>query len=192
MKILIFEKRYIVAKGLYFIIKNIENSLNPLIVEDQIQFQKQIAECPPEFLFINQNLIEKIASPKNESKLQYSKIIVITNKKSDFYTNFLVVEKIKINQRKDELLEKISTLILPEIESEKKTETVQEISERETEIVKLIAQGFTNQQIAEKLFLSPHTVITHRKNITNKLGIKTVSGLTIYAILNNLINLSDN
>lgn len=67
-----------------------------------------------------------------------------------------------------------------------------QLSAREQEIVKHIALGYTNKEIAEKLFLSTHTVVTHRKNITNKLGIKTVSGLTIYAILNKLIKVEEN
>ncbi|MCF8302720.1 MAG: LuxR C-terminal-related transcriptional regulator [Bacteroidales bacterium] len=61
------------------------------------------------------------------------------------------------------------------------------LSERETEVLKQVALGYTNQQIAERLFISKHTVISHRKNITSKLGIKSVSGLTVYAVLNNLI-----
>jgi len=61
------------------------------------------------------------------------------------------------------------------------------LSERETEVLKLVALGYTNQAVADKLFISKHTVISHRKNITSKLGIKTVSGLTVYAVLNNLI-----
>jgi len=61
------------------------------------------------------------------------------------------------------------------------------LSERETDVLKLVALGYTNQEIADKLFISKHTVISHRKNITAKLGIKTVSGLTVYAVLNNLI-----
>lgn len=61
------------------------------------------------------------------------------------------------------------------------------ISDREKEIVRLIALGKTNKEISEALFISPHTVITHRKNITAKLGIKTIAGLTVYAILNGLI-----
>ena len=65
------------------------------------------------------------------------------------------------------------------------------ISEREKNVLQLVAQGFTNKEIADKLFISLHTVITHRKNITKKLGIKTVSGLTVYAILNNIIELKD-
>jgi DNA-binding CsgD family transcriptional regulator len=50
-----------------------------------------------------------------------------------------------------------------------------------------VALGFTNKEIAERLFISTHTFITHRKNITRKIGIKTVSGLTVYALLNHLI-----
>lgn len=62
------------------------------------------------------------------------------------------------------------------------------ISEREKEIVRLVALGKTNKEISEELFISPHTVITHRKNLTAKLGIKTIAGLTVYAILNGLID----
>lgn len=65
------------------------------------------------------------------------------------------------------------------------------LSEREKDILKLVACGLTNQNIANKLFLSVHTVTTHRKNITKKLGIKTVSGLTVYAMMNKLVLPSD-
>jgi DNA-binding NarL/FixJ family response regulator len=65
------------------------------------------------------------------------------------------------------------------------------LSPRETTIVRLVSMGLTNRQIAEKLFLSTHTVMTHRKNISSKLGIKSVSGLTIYAIVNNIITLEE-
>lgn len=66
-----------------------------------------------------------------------------------------------------------------------------ELTERELNVLKLVASGKTNKEIAEELFLSPHTVITHRKNITRKLGIYTVSGLTVYALINKLINPSE-
>jgi DNA-binding CsgD family transcriptional regulator len=61
------------------------------------------------------------------------------------------------------------------------------LSPREIDVLKLVARGYINKQIADKLFISMHTVISHRKNITRKLGIKTVSGLTVYALLNGLI-----
>jgi DNA-binding CsgD family transcriptional regulator len=62
-----------------------------------------------------------------------------------------------------------------------------EISEREKDVLQLVAMGMTNKEIAEKLFISAHTVITHRKNITAKLGIKTIAGLTVYAVIHKLI-----
>lgn len=65
--------------------------------------------------------------------------------------------------------------------------TVEELSVRETEVLKLVARGLLNKQIADELNISMHTVISHRKNITRKLGIKTVSGLTVYSLLNGLI-----
>lgn len=61
------------------------------------------------------------------------------------------------------------------------------LSAREIEILAGVAQGLLNKEIAAKYNLSIHTVITHRKNIARKTGIKTIAGLTAYAILNNLI-----
>ncbi|MFW5657785.1 MAG: response regulator transcription factor [Bacteroidota bacterium] len=65
------------------------------------------------------------------------------------------------------------------------------LSEREIDILKKVALGLTNKEISDALYISPHTVITHRKNITAKLGIKTISGLTVYAMLNNLLGPED-
>ncbi len=65
------------------------------------------------------------------------------------------------------------------------------LTERERTIVRLVSLGLTNRQIAEQLYLSTHTVITHRKNISSKLGIKSVSGLTVYAIVNNIITIEE-
>lgn len=61
------------------------------------------------------------------------------------------------------------------------------LSAREIEILAAVAQGLLNKEIAAKYNISIHTVITHRKNIARKTGIKTIAGLTAYAILNNLI-----
>ena len=66
-----------------------------------------------------------------------------------------------------------------------------ELTSREKEVIKLIALGLANKEIADKLFISIHTVISHRKNITEKLGIKSISGLTVYAIINNLLDIQD-
>jgi len=62
------------------------------------------------------------------------------------------------------------------------------ISERELEIIKFIAEGYTNIEIAEKLFLSPHTVNTHRKNILQKLGVNNTASIVMYAVKTNLVS----
>lgn len=74
--------------------------------------------------------------------------------------------------------------------SEKDEHEGEELTLREQEVLKLVALGFPNKIIADKLFISIHTVISHRKNITEKLGIKSISGLTVYAVVNGLIDTS--
>ena len=66
----------------------------------------------------------------------------------------------------------------------------EELSDREKEILVSVARGLLNKEIADRHNISINTVITHRKNITRKIGIKTVAGLTAYAILNNLIDIN--
>ena len=63
-----------------------------------------------------------------------------------------------------------------------------DLSERERDVLVLVAKGYTNKEIAQELFISPHTVISHRKNIVHKTGIRSVAGLTVYAVLNKLID----
>lgn len=65
------------------------------------------------------------------------------------------------------------------------------LSQREKEIVVRVVRGCTNKEIADELFISVHTVVTHRKNISRKLQIHSAAGLTIYAIANKLIELKD-
>lgn len=82
--------------------------------------------------------------------------------------------------------------ILTEIDSvSKKEEKKEPLSAREIDVLKLIIKGKINKEIADELFISLNTVLTHRKNITSKLGIKTVSGLTFYAMMNGYITDTD-
>ena len=65
------------------------------------------------------------------------------------------------------------------------------LSQREKEIVTCVVKGMTNKAIADRLCLSIHTIITHRRNIARKLQIHSSAGLTIYAIVNKLVELGD-
>ncbi len=88
----------------------------------------------------------------------------------------------------NKVLDAISELLSePEEDSPQSVESIV-LSEREMEVLKQVAQGFSNKEIADALYISVNTVITHRKNLTEKLGIKTIAGLTVYAIMNNLIS----
>ncbi len=82
------------------------------------------------------------------------------------------------------LLSKLNKISNPE--NKKRNEN--QLSQREVDVLKLVAIGCTNKQISDKLFISIHTTITHRKHITSKLGVKSISGLTLYAAINNLID----
>lgn len=65
------------------------------------------------------------------------------------------------------------------------------LSDREREIVRWVVCGLSNKEIAAQLFISLNTVLTHRKNIARKLDIHSVAGLTIYAIVNKLVDINE-
>lgn len=65
------------------------------------------------------------------------------------------------------------------------------LSQREVEVLRLVALGLINKEIAERLSISFNTVLTHRRNITSKLGIKSVSGLGVFALMNGYISEND-
>ena len=71
-----------------------------------------------------------------------------------------------------------------------KTPETEELSEREKDVLIQVVRGLSNKEIADVLCISQHTVISHRKNITRKLNIHSTAGLTIYAIVNKLVDLN--
>ncbi|MCT4599511.1 MAG: helix-turn-helix transcriptional regulator [Marinifilaceae bacterium] len=95
---------------------------------------------------------------------------------------------IYINSSIDKVKEIIDSTLRNNNQLEVHDESKDILTGREIEVLKLIAKGFSNKDIADSLFLSVHTVISHRKNIIAKLGIKSISGLTVYAILNNYVS----
>ncbi len=88
----------------------------------------------------------------------------------------------------DTLLEHLQEMLssLPAPAAEQST-----LSQREIDVLRLLARGCINKEIADRLSISINTVLTHRKNITAKLGIKSISGLGIYAVMNGYVSESD-
>lgn len=136
------------------------------------------------------NIIIKYYTPTDSADLLNNVLFDIFNCEADLHTHCLVEDELFIPAV--QILEAKVSVGEDEPEKEEPASTPAEtLSEREREIVCCIIRGMTNKEVAEKLFISVNTVLTHRKNISRKLNIHSVSGLTIYAIVNKLVNVSD-
>lgn len=96
-----------------------------------------------------------------------------------------------VRQLEEECRQRETLPAVAEEEPEAASGNADGLSDREKEVVVYVVKGLSNKEIAEKLFISVNTVMTHRRNISRKLQIHSPSGLTIYAIVNGLINLDE-
>ncbi|MBO4801818.1 MAG: DNA-binding response regulator [Bacteroidaceae bacterium] len=96
-----------------------------------------------------------------------------------------------VHQLEEEVREKASGTSSPTRRHDETEPTTEELSEREKEVICHVVRGLSNKEIAEKLFISTNTVMTHRRNIARKTQIHSPAGLTIYAIVNGLVNLDE-
>ena len=134
--------------------------------------------------------------PEKENDLLNAVLFDIINCEQDLNSHCLVEDQLfvpAVERLEEELIRHSSfhpETTLPDTSSqaENKFET---LSEREKEIIACVAKGMANKEIADILCLSINTVTTHRRNITKKLQIRTSNGLTIYAIVNKLVELQD-
>lgn len=113
--------------------------------------------------------------PKNSNKKTFIDAITMVDKNGVFFTaedHQMLFTYMNSSAKKNSLFE-----------------TEDELSEREKDVVKLICQEFTNNEIGEKLFISPRTVESHRQRILEKIGAKNTVGIVIYAIVNNIYSL---
>ena len=99
--------------------------------------------------------------------------------------------RITLRSSQETIIEQLQQLFTSDSSGNTTTESNKDLSSREVDVLQLIVKGITNKEIADKLNISLNTVLTHRKNITAKLGIKTVSGLTFYAIMNGIFSGDD-
>jgi len=96
---------------------------------------------------------------------------------------------IRVTDKPDEMVQVINHLTGADAGEENSSQ--EPLSERETEVLEQLVNGLSNKEIADKLNISIHTVISHRKNITQKTGIKSQAGLTIYALSNKIISMDN-
>ncbi|MCD6555603.1 MAG: response regulator transcription factor [Bacteroidales bacterium] len=188
----IVERSYIIRSGLMQILGNFPETGSITELKDTEFLTENISERKTNVLIINAKLIYAIPEVILNIREKYDRIKLVvfvgTRRENDKFPAFDT--KISVDESKNSIIEKLQFLI-NEIIPDDKNDLSEELSDREKEVLMQVALGKTNKEIGEVLFISPHTVITHRKNITKKLGIKTVSGLTAYAILNNLIKIDE-
>lgn len=95
------------------------------------------------------------------------------------------IRKLEAKLKQDNVSKNISSMVF-----KKGADSDDTLSDREKEVIVSLVQGMSNKEIAEHLFISVNTVITHRRNIARKLQIHSSAGLTIYAIINGLVDIS--
>ncbi|MCF0211239.1 MAG: hemerythrin domain-containing protein [Bacteroidales bacterium] len=157
-------------------------------------FAKQHTEADKSLKELKQLIIKYLPADINDSHRLTSALISIYNNEEWLANHQNVEDKILvplIRKMEHELkIERVNSAISAFANAEQ-AETRETLSEREKEVIVAIVQGLSNKQIAEDLCISPHTVITHRKNIARKLQIHSPAGLTIYAIANGLVEIKN-
>ncbi|MDR0348424.1 MAG: helix-turn-helix transcriptional regulator [Tannerella sp.] len=123
-----------------------------------------------DFFMLKRNRIIPVVLAKNTNENVTQPNILITDT-----TQEAIINRLRLLFTKEALCSSLA-------------ESNNELSMREIEVLQLIVCGITNKEIADRLYISLNTVLTHRKNITSKLGIKTIPGLTFYAITNGIIS----
>lgn len=194
LKIAIAEPSVIIRGGLELLLKRLPG-LHIQLVE--IASAESLFELlrmhKPDMLIVNPSLPGYFTLPhlKEESGCPQMKCIALLFTPPDTVLLRAYDEQISLYDSADEVKHKLERLTSDETPPDTESDEQQSLSTREKEIVVCVVKGMTNREIADRLFLSTHTVITHRRNIARKLQIHSASGLTIYAIVNKLVELSD-
>ena len=190
--IVVAEASYLIQKGLDAVLKKLGDNQVIQKKNKRNGLFESLRTLKPNILILNPDLFDENANLINQecSKLEGCKIVLISKDKN-LRKKYSADAFIHYHDGQSKILECLDVLKADLLKTPKDEKADEPISAREKNILKHIALGLTNKEIAEQLFISIHTVVTHRKNITNKLGIKSVSGLTVYAILNNLIAMDE-
>jgi DNA-binding NarL/FixJ family response regulator len=178
---------YLVRKGLVSLLTRIQGIRIVQEFSDSLIFQQYAQNQEIDFLIISQSLFDRSSELFVSRPGLLEKTILL---RESPVTPENTPNSISLLEGKEQIVAKIRRIT--ELHSNFNPRGFSsELTQREKTIVRQVSLGLTNKQIAETLFLSTHTVTTHRKNISSKLGIKSVSGLTVYAIVNNIITIEE-
>lgn len=190
VKILIIEPSVIIRNGILSVLhqlNNIQSEVSELSGPEQLKSSPDWYKT--DLLLINPSILSMISLKQIKKEISNPKLrcVAIQSSLVDLSSGKMYDGIISIYDSVEQINEKLIGLIR-DPEGEKPQET---LTSREKEIIVCVIKGMTNKEIAEHLCLSSHTVISHRRNISYKLQIHSTAGLTIYAIVNKLIELPD-
>lgn len=188
IKIAIAESSDVIRAGIISILKRMNFQILFFEIKNLQQLRLSVAHHNFDILILNP-ILTGFSSPqqlKKEFRKSGIKIIALQSVLCENSLMSQYDESVSIFDSNEQIISKLKKTISSESDISSEC-----LSSREKEIVGLVVQGLSNKQIAQKLNLSIHTVITHRRNISTKLDIHSTSGLTIYAIVNKLIEIDD-
>lgn len=140
----------------------------------------------PIFIFNNEKELKKLRKNFQHLLIGCVNMSIVNN-----YTLSLYDFTLNIYDSSDHILSMVKRQLTQKQATDDSTNDDETLSDRETEVLLQIIKGFTNKEIAEILYISVHTVISHRKNIMLKTGIRSQAGLALYAVSKSLISLDD-
>lgn len=194
LSIAIAEPSILIRSGLETILKRLNGfRLHITEIPNPESLQELLRVHRPDILIINPTIpgYLSLSHLKEETNHPDLKYVALVYASVDPILLRLYDGQISVYDSSDEIRHKLECLAAKNQNDENQSEEQQALSLREKEIVVCVVKGMTNREIADKLFLSTHTVVTHRRNIARKLQIHSASGLTVYAIVNKLVELND-
>lgn len=192
-RIIIIEPSTIVFAGLQSIIERMHIAESIYHVTELDTITQKLAQLRADLIIVNTAVFgfHKNLSIKSIFKdCTHASIIAFVSQYSDSQFLKQFDDIIDIYDDAQTISAKIRHIIEQDTIDITETDTT-ELSEREQEVLIAVVKGLINKEIASTLNISIHTVMSHRKNITRKTGIKSISGLTVYALFNNLIKQED-
>jgi len=186
--IAIIEKSHIIKEGLTYLFKSHNVCKQIAKLESIDDWHLAFKDYKPDLVIINPDRLKDNDLSKTKAKLDIGEKIPVIGLLYQYFDRDIVnmfSNVIFITDNEDVILSKLKS------RSKKEQDTGEKLTEREKDVLKLLLKGFSNKEVADKLIISPHTVITHRKNIIEKTGIRSLSGLAVYAILNNITDMDE-
>ena len=190
-KIAIVDANTLAALGLKQILQNV---IPIMTVDTFCSFAELVANQPDTYMhyFVSMNIVLQ-ERPFFQERQRKTIVLTLQLEETSQLSEF---HSLCINQPEPQLIRQILMLAqyahgkgqhLPPIP---KVLQQKILSDREIEVMSLIVQGYINKEIADQLHIGLSTVITHRKNIMEKLGMKSVSALTIYAVMHGYVDIN--